>query len=93
MDLSFLDQDFLQDRESMTAEERLRIIKETIAEVRPVALADGGDIELVAIEGHRVKVRLTGCCSTCSMAMFTLGGIRRLLMKRLDAPVMVVPAE
>ena len=77
----------------MTAEERLRIIENTIADVRPIVQADGADIELVAVEGRRVKVRLSGCCATCSMAMHTLGGIRRRLMKALDAPVMVVPAE
>ena len=93
MDLSVLDQDFPQDQGTMTAEERLRIIKDTIAQVRPAVLADGGDIELVAVEGHRVKVRLSGCCTTCSMAAHTLGGIRRLLLKVLDMPVMVVPAE
>jgi len=93
MDLSVLDQDFPDDQGTMTAEERLRIIKDTIAQVRPAVLADGGDIELVAVEGHRVKVRLSGCCTTCSMAAHTLGGIRRLLLKVLDMPVMVVPAE
>ena len=93
MDLSVLDQDIPQDQGTMTAEERLRVIKDTIAQVRPAVLADGGDIELVAVEGHRVKVRLSGCCTTCSMAAHTLGAIRRLLLKALDMPVMVVPAE
>ena len=93
MDLASLDMDLPQDPNSMTAEERLRIIQHVIAQVRPVVLADGGDIELVAVEGHRVKVRLSGCCTTCSMAAHTLGGIRRLLLKVLDVPVMVVPAE
>jgi len=93
MDLSVLDQDFPDDQGTMTAEERLRIIKDTIAQVRPAVLADGGDIELVAVEGHRVKVRLSGCCTTCSMAAHTLGGIRRLLLKVMDMQVMVVQAE
>ena len=93
MDLSTLDMDIAQEPNSMTAEERLSIIQQVIAQVRPVVLADGGDIELVAVEGHRVKVRLSGCCTTCSMAAHTLGGIRRLLLKVLDVPVMVVPAE
>ncbi len=93
MDLAALDSDFAEGQSSMTAVERLRIINDTIAEVRPYVQADGGDIELVAIEGHRVKVRLSGCCTTCSMAAQTLGGIRRRLLKVLDEPVMVVPAE
>ncbi len=56
MDLAALDSDFAEGQSSMTAEERLRIINDTIAEVRPYVQADGGDIELVGIEGHRVKV-------------------------------------
>jgi len=60
MDLTSLDMDFPQDQNLMTTEERLRIIQHTIAQVRPAVLADGGDIELVAVEGHRVKVRLSG---------------------------------
>lgn len=93
MDLSTLDLDIPQDPNSMTAEERLQIIQHVITQVRPVVLADGGDIELAGVEGHRVKVRLSGCCTTCSMAAHTLGNIRRLMLKVLDVPVMVVPAE
>ncbi len=76
----------------MTEEERLRIIAATVESVRPAVQADGGDLELVAVEGHRVRVRLSGACTTCSMAGQTLGGIRRKLMQVLDGPVMVVPA-
>lgn len=41
-------------------------------DVRPYVQADGGDIELVAIEGQRVKVRLTGACTTCPSSPSTL---------------------
>jgi Fe-S cluster biogenesis protein NfuA len=76
----------------MTEEERLRIIAATVESARPAVQADGGDLELVAVEGYRVRVRLSGACTTCSMAGQTLGGIRRKLMQVLDGPVMVVPA-
>jgi Fe-S cluster biogenesis protein NfuA len=76
----------------MTEEERLEIIGATIEAARPAVQADGGDLELVAVEGHRVRVRLSGNCTTCSMAGQTLGGVRRQLMQVLDVPVMVVPA-
>jgi Fe-S cluster biogenesis protein NfuA len=77
----------------MTDDERLQIIAATIEELRPVVQADGGDMELVAVEGWRVKVRLTGACTTCALAGQTLGGVRRRLMQVLDTPVMVVPAQ
>jgi Fe-S cluster biogenesis protein NfuA len=76
----------------MTDEERLSIITAAVEAARPAVQADGGDLELVAVDGHRVRVRLSGACTTCSMAGQTLGGIRRQLMQVLDTPVMVVPA-
>ena len=75
----------------MPEDERLKIIARTIAEVRPAIQADGGDIELVAVKGQRVEVRLTGKCLSCALAGQTLGGIRRKLPHVIDAPVMVVP--
>lgn len=75
-----------------TLESRSRTVLRILSEVRPAIQADGGDVELVAIEGMRVKVRLTGQCRSCSLAMQTLGGIRRKLMYALNEPVLVVPA-
>lgn len=78
-------------RPALTEAERFARIAATIAEIRPVIRADGGDLELVAVRGRRVEVRLTGACLSCALAGQTLGGIRRRLMAVLDVPVMVVP--
>ncbi|MFG1419284.1 NifU family protein [Xanthobacter sp. V0B-10] len=78
-------------RPALTDAQRLALIAATIEEVRPVIRADGGDLELVAVRGPRVEVRLTGTCLSCSLAGQTLGGVRRRLMAVLDIPVMVVP--
>lgn len=75
----------------MTEDERLRIIADIIADIRPGVQADGGDLELVAVRGQRVEVKLSGKCLSCALAGQTLGGIRRKLMAVLDTPVMVVP--
>jgi Fe-S cluster biogenesis protein NfuA len=75
-----------------TLESRSSTVLRILSEVRPAIQADGGDIELVAIEGMRVKVRLSGKCRSCALAMQTLGGIRRKLMHALNEPVLVVPA-
>ncbi len=72
--------------------ERLRLIADTIERLRPSMQADGGDIELVAVEGHKVKVKLGGACVSCGGANATLGGIRRTLSQALNGgPVLVVP--
>ena len=47
-------------------------IRAAIGEIRPMLQADGGDIELVKVEGNVVQVRLTGHCATCPFAQVTL---------------------
>lgn len=60
-------------RQPLTNLERIRRVEETLErEVRPELQKDGGDIELVDVEGQTVKVRLLGMCSGCQVANFTL---------------------
>jgi len=73
-------------------EERRAIILAVLEELRPGVQRDGGDIELVAVEADRVKVRLKGACTTCALASQTLGGVRRRLVAALGTPIRVVPA-
>jgi len=47
-------------------------VEAALAKIRPHLQADGGSVELVAIEGTVVKVKLTGACGTCPMAQMTL---------------------
>ncbi|MBI3008140.1 MAG: NifU family protein [Candidatus Omnitrophica bacterium] len=55
-------------------------VEKALAEIRPMLQADGGDIELVGIEGGTVKVRLRGACAGCPGAAMTLRmGVERKL--------------
>ena len=61
-----------------------KTIKEQVAqcieEVRPQLQADGGDVELVSIDGSTVNVKLTGACHGCPMAQMTLkNGIEKAI--------------
>ena len=47
-------------------------VEATLAEVRPAIRMDGGDVELLRIEGDVVYVRLSGACNSCPMAPSTL---------------------
>lgn len=47
-------------------------VKAVIEEIRPMLQNDGGDIELVEIDGTVVKVRLQGACSGCPHAAVTM---------------------
>ncbi len=46
----------------VTVEDRVR---EALDLIRPAIQMDGGDIELLSVEGSRVTVRLSGTCEEC----------------------------
>jgi Fe-S cluster biogenesis protein NfuA len=59
-------------------------VQKALAEIRPQIQADGGDIELVAVEGDTVKVRLRGACVGCPMSALTLKqGVERLIKAKV----------
>ena len=61
-------------------------VEKVLNSIRPALQADGGDVELVDIDGGVVKVRLTGACGGCPMANMTLkGGIEAALKERIPA--------
>lgn len=59
-------------------------VEAALNEIRPMLQADGGDVELVEIDGNVVKVRLQGACAGCPMAQMTLkNGIERVLKEKI----------
>lgn len=59
-------------------------VQNALAEIRPQIQADGGDIDLVAVENDIVKVRLRGACAGCPMATLTLKqGVERLIKQKV----------
>jgi Fe-S cluster biogenesis protein NfuA len=55
----------------MTMEQQVR---NALEEVRPALQMDGGDVELIGVDGGVVSVRLLGACGGCPMATMTLVG-------------------
>ena len=47
-------------------------IQAVIDRVRPLLQADGGDIELVDVSGHKAYVRVSGKCAGCPSSHLTL---------------------
>jgi len=47
-------------------------VEKALDSIRPALMADGGNVELVAVEDGIVKVRLKGACGTCPSALMTL---------------------
>ena len=71
--------------------ERERIIRAVIEEVRPNLKRDGGDCELVEIDGNKVMVKLAGACIFCKLASATLEGIQARMIEKLGEFVRLVP--
>jgi Fe-S cluster biogenesis protein NfuA len=67
-------------------------IEKALNDIRPALQADGGDVELVAVENNVVKVRLKGACSGCPMSQMTIKqGIERYLKKAVPEIAGVEP--
>ncbi len=61
-------------------------VERVLEKIRPALQADGGDVELVDIEGGVVKLRLTGACGGCPMATLTLkNGIEAALKQEIPS--------
>jgi NifU-like protein len=57
----------------LTNIQKIQMIQQTINEqIRPALRADGGDIELIDVDGSKVIVAFRGMCAQCRMAEFTL---------------------
>jgi Fe-S cluster biogenesis protein NfuA len=59
-------------------------VETVLDELRPYLMADGGNVELVDIDGPVVKVRLNGACGSCPSSTMTLRmGIERKLREMI----------
>ena len=65
-------------------------VQKALDEIRPNIQADGGDIELVAVDEGVVKVRLQGHCAGCPMSAMTLKqGVETHLKKKIPEVIRV----
>ena len=71
--------------------DRERIVRAVLDEIRPNLKRDGGDCELLEIDGNKIMVRLTGACVFCKLASATLEGIQARLIERLGEFVRLIP--
>ena len=69
-------------------------VQDVLNKLRPSLMAHGGDVELVEVDDGTVKVKLTGACGGCAMAMITLKmGIERTLKQEIPEVKEVVAIE
>ena len=61
------------EKRKLTNIQKIKLIEETLGrEIIPALKADGGDLDLIDIEGNKVLVALRGKCSFCPSSEFTL---------------------
>jgi Fe-S cluster biogenesis protein NfuA len=66
-------------------------VEKVLEKIRPMLQRDGGNVELVEIEGTTVKVRLTGACHGCPMSQMTLkAGVERIIKQEVPEVTQVV---
>lgn len=76
---------------ALTNIQKMKLIEETLErEIKPALKADGGDIDLIDIEGNKVLVALRGACSSCRAAEVTLKDYVEFKLKEFVAPEITV---
>ena len=66
-------------------------VETVLDELRPFLMADGGNVELVEIDGPIVNLRLQGACGSCPSSSMTLKmGIERKLREEIPEIAEVV---
>ena len=71
---------------------RIKLVEKILDEqVRPTLHADGGDVELVDVDGNTVRVSFIGMCSGCAGAAMTLNLlVAKSLQEAIDPSLQVV---
>ena len=62
----------------------LENVEKVLDELRPFLMADGGNVQVVELDGPIVKVRLQGACGSCPSSTMTLKmGIERKMRESI----------
>ncbi|EFA71877.1 NifU family protein [Cylindrospermopsis raciborskii CENA303] len=62
----------------------LENVETVLDEMRPYLMSDGGNVEVVELDGPIVKLRLQGACGSCPSSTMTLRmGIERRLKEMI----------
>ncbi|MBN2134371.1 MAG: Fe-S cluster assembly protein NifU [Acidobacteria bacterium] len=75
----------------MTNLARIRKIEDVIDyQIRPSLQKDGGDIELIDVEGNTVYVALEGSCASCKLSDVTLSNFVQDKLREFVSPEIIV---
>lgn len=75
----------------LTPVQKIALIQKVLdEEIRPILIADGGDVELYDVDGDTIRVILQGACGSCSSSFATLkNAIEAKLKERISNNITV----
>jgi len=63
-------------RKPLTNIQKIQMVQKTLDEqVRPALQADGGDLELIDVDGDRVIIAFRGMCAQCQVSEYTMAEV------------------
>lgn len=75
----------------LTNIQKIKLIEETLErEIKPALKKDGGNIELIEVDGNRILVKMRGTCATCSKSQITLKHYVESKLRELVTPELIV---
>jgi NifU-like protein len=75
----------------LTNIQKIQMIQQTINEqIRPALRADGGNIELIDVDGNKVVVALRGMCAQCALANITMRDLVEAKIREFVSPELCV---
>ena len=75
----------------LTNLQKIKLIEETLErEIKPELKKDGGDIDLIDVDGNSVLVKLRGACATCNVSQVTLKHYVEAKLHEFVTPELVV---
>ena len=75
----------------LTNIQKIKLVEETLErEIKPALKKDGGNIELIDVDGNIIFVKLHGTCASCSKSELTLKHYVESKLRELVTPELVV---
>jgi NifU-like protein len=79
------------EKKKLTNIQKISLIEETLErEIKPALQKDGGNIELIDVDGNRVLVKLIGTCATCKASQLTLKNYVEIRLQEMVSPDLIV---
>jgi NifU-like protein len=79
-----------KEHKKLTNLQKIALIQDVLErEIRPKLQADGGDLELIDVEGSKVIIALRAMCVSCPMGGVTVQSIEQKLKELVSEDVVV----